>query len=493
MKKYLILCILVLFFVIKLNMVYASDVSLGREGEIIRPLDSTQVSLLQEEITVHLNIKKAGFSCKSIVKNNGPGLEMFVGYPAEEINKPEKTIQTFHDFAAYIDNKNVPFMESNSEQDNEIPNNPHYNKWFLWPLILDKGQIKEVINVFWTENTHDSAGNTVTGFVLKPAKYWYNTPGKILVKYIFENLEPYDVNSVLPANFSFQGNDLVFKTENKIPASDIKIAFNPYYEYQILGLPLSEITEFLDAKNNHQYDYGLKSVDQFLKKNIISQDAKNALSVQKGILFFEKGNFVEAEKLFQVAINKNVNLSAPYYHLCEILQQKKDLNALQKLYDMAVNRHIDPIVLRKIEATLPTQKSDPLPEVRQINIEDNILTAEIEDKKSNLERISMEVWSNESPKKPIILDREINLEGQTYRYHINEKIELPLYIANAYCRLSVYNSSGKKVEKIIPISNRRNKLLSLNKQENSFPFLTVILIILLLINLMIRKAKRKSA
>lgn len=489
MKK--ICIILLIIFFMQSTASHAADFSTGREGEIIRPLEATEVSLLEEDITIQLDLKKAKFICKTKLQNLGPGVEMFVGYPAEEVKAGEKTSQTFHNFITHIDGKLVPFMETSNALDSSIPENPHYNKWFLWPIMLENEQKKEITNIFWTENTYDSLGNALTGFILKPAKYW-NSTGKIKVRYVFNSFEPYAINSAFPANYHFEGNDVVFNFENTPPNSNIKLSFNRDYEYQLANLPLPEIKAFWEIKAKKRYSEGINYLDSYKQENILTKDATNAIDVQKGILLYDKGDFAEAEDLFKIAIKNSTRLSAPYYHLASFYFQRKEITLLQKLLNTAMERRVNPIILRKIESCLNKPPQYYLPVISPIDTHDNSrLTLQIEDKNADIQKISLQVWSKENSRSKILLDKDVDLNGQAYQYYINENISIPVYIATAFCKITVLDGNGQKVEKLITLTNNRNRILSTNVSTAYHSAITLLLVsFILLAVIFIKRSKR---
>ena len=484
MKKYFVFIYLILYFILNISFTAsAADFSTGREGEIIRPLESALVKLVQEDITIHLDTKKTNFLFKTKVKNMGPGIEMFVGYPSEKMNNEGMTAQTFRDFCTYIDGRSVPIMETDSAQEEGLPKNPQYDKWFLWPLILDTGQVKEVTNNYWIQNSSDASGNTISGFILKPAKFWYGKPDKVTVRYVFDSFEPYVINSALPANFTFEGDQLVYNFDNVVPESDIKLSFNPNYEFQILDIPASEINAFWDAKNNKHYDNALKLISAYLNNNNnLTLETKLALKTQMGIVFMAKGDLNKAQTLLEEGLNNNLSLSAIYYHLAKIYASKNNIEELNKLYNKAISNHINPVVVRKIESYLPLPNPNSIPEIVQFNADDvSHITAEIFDKDANIEKISLEILTKESNNTKILSYREINISGQSYHYFVKEKFVLPVFIKNAYCRLCVIHGSGKNIEKVLPLSNRKSNLLSNKEIDDSTPISVVIAIVVLLL------------
>ena len=492
MKKYITILILFIFF-LQAAAVHAADFSTGREGEIIRPLETTEVTLLEGRIDVKLDFKKANFICTTIVQNLGPGVEMFVGYPAEEVKPGGKTTQTFRDFITYIDGDAVPFMETSSAEDSVIPENPNYNKWYLWPIMLENKQKKEIKNVFWTENTYDSLGNALTGFILKPAKFW-NGVGKIEVRYIFDSFEPYTIISAFPANYHFVKNDLVFDFENTVPNSNIKLSFNPDYEYQLANLPLSEIKRFWEIKASGKYNEGIYYLNTYKQKNTLTKDALTAIDVQKGILLFVNGNNQEAESLFKTAIENSTHLSAPYYHLASIFSERKEYDSLKELLNTAMDRHINPIVLRKIESCLETIPNSSLPTITPIAINDSSrFTIQVEDKNADIQKISLQVWTKENSTSKILMDKDVNLNGQAYQYYINENIAIPVYIRNAFCKITVLDGNGQRVEKIINLPNNRNRILSTNVDDAYHVAITLLIVSFILLSVIFfRRSRRKK-
>ncbi len=207
--------------------VAADDAVLGRIGEAVQPIHSSQVRMVEEDVYIKVYPTRCEVTATFRFRNDGPGTSILVGFPEGSLNGDEPGVDTtLHEFSATVDGQPVQVIREVGLQPDQNPRAYDYPSWLTWEMQFSAGQTREVRNTYWVTNSYDSQGWVETGYVMTTGSLWHGPIGRAKLTVELMDIRPSQLVGAFPGDFRFDGDLLVWEWQDIEPTTDLRLVAN---------------------------------------------------------------------------------------------------------------------------------------------------------------------------------------------------------------------------------------------------------------------------
>ncbi|HHV72313.1 MAG TPA: hypothetical protein GXX38_06860 [Clostridia bacterium] len=452
--------IIVMFFILNSKISRADDISLvGRMGEGVRPIANTDIKMISELVKIQVDKMESKVEVDFVFQNTGEKAEILMGVPGEasNVSTSERKVDTaLYDFKVFLDNQKLTVKKEKGIFLNDGDNEFNYSFWYTWPVKFDKNEIRSIKNTYRVKNTLDSTGEIQTGYILKTGASWEGNIGEAKIVLEMIDILPYHLEGVFPADYSFEGEDLVWYYKNFEPSENIRIVANPMKEYKDGGniLGWNHIEELNKYEQLGQYELALGYLDA-LKDNdqIKNEEQEEYYLLKKAIYLYKWGNEKETEDILVKLMKSESKYPQVYYYLAKLYADEGNQRKLLNVYKKVQKLKINPQLIRWIGSLLSEERikenSPVISSMQLVRSKDSLdlfFNALVDDIDGNLQKIKVELWCNENGKKKELANYQPQFYHQPYEYEIEIPLgQLPYYTV-VYGRIIAEDVKGNVVD-----------------------------------------------
>jgi|GEM_PF-5766601 len=232
MKRWMSLGVLGLFTLVLLPApARADDASLGRSGETVFPIGEATVRMASEEVLLRIGPERTDVDLLFTFANDGPGKQVLMGFPLREQHEGRGQPE-LNEFLTLVDGVAVPVKTEKAEAGN-------YPGWMTWEVPFAAGQTRVVKNSYWGGNSFWSNGETKAGYILQTGAAWNGPIGRADVRATLDGVFLPDLQEVVPADYRWDGDDLVWSWREFEPSDDIAVRWNlrPWHLALLAAMP----------------------------------------------------------------------------------------------------------------------------------------------------------------------------------------------------------------------------------------------------------------
>lgn len=218
--------------------VLADDTSAGRDVDGIYPVQSVDVEMVEEDVTIELFTPEGVTSlpglysrarCEFVFRNKTAGpLDVLMAFPAEPAaaENPDYGDPVVRDFKSLVGDRELPVtLEPASSQ--VASGLGSYSSWYTFTVHFGPGEQVSVVNTYWVKNTSNSIGEVFVRYVLETGRYWSGPIGRATVTVKLGDVGPWYVDNLYPGNWRFapDGHSLVWHRENFEPVYNLAVRY----------------------------------------------------------------------------------------------------------------------------------------------------------------------------------------------------------------------------------------------------------------------------
>lgn len=203
----------------------ADDSVLGRSGETVIPLTDATIQMVAEKVILALDGKRTQADLTFTFTNDGPARTVLMGFPMGKNPTERAGDLELHDFKTWVDGEPV---EVKRETGGPPPTggNVEYPAWMTWPVSFGEGQTRVVRNTYWGSHRFYSNGDIWAGYILKTGSVWKGPIGHAVIR-VRPDFLPVDLAQLSPADYRWEGDELVWEWRDFEPEADIDVVWNP--------------------------------------------------------------------------------------------------------------------------------------------------------------------------------------------------------------------------------------------------------------------------
>ncbi|MEW6081279.1 MAG: hypothetical protein AB1576_05790 [Bacillota bacterium] len=337
-------CLVVALLILTPHSALANDASLGRVGESVQPIYSTQVEMAAEEVTIRVTPTCSFVEASFTFRNQGPNTTVLMGFPQPGPGEGREEFRDdlgLHEFKTLVDGQEVHVALEKGLVPESRPRDIDYPSWHTWEVEFSPGQTRTVTNTYWVKNTQWSNGEALAGYVLVTGGTFMGPIGHARVTLVMEGILPYQIRRVQPGDFRFEGQDLVWEWRDLEPGADIDV----FYDTRGL-LPFAEAALDLDGRATQWEEWLSQGRHEEVLATLDETGAASqaALALYRARALEGLGRSAEAAAAWQGLLDTEGKDDAPLAHLA----------APEALYHLALhgNKTGDREALRRIHGNL---------------------------------------------------------------------------------------------------------------------------------------------
>lgn len=463
LKKVAVFCaILAICFGMLPNNSLADNSILGRSGEGVRPITDTEIKMVSQLVRVKAGKQESEVEIDYVFQNTGEKTEVLMGIPEGRLRvQGQSTLKgdvSLHNLTAYIDSQKVNVWKERGIFLNDAPHKQFdYPFWFTWSVKFERNEVKSIRNKYKVKNTINSSGEIELGYILRTGAHWKGSIGETKVIFELDQILPYQLEGVFPADYRFEGKNLVWYYKDFEPTENIRILASPQKDYfqgeMFLGQKGMEALERYEQLEQYElalgYLYALKDNGQIMD----SEEAEEFFLIKKAAYQTELGIVDEAENTWSQLMAKDSKYSQIYYYLAKIYHEQNNERKLVEVYRKIKKLKINPQLLRWIETMLPKERvKENQPVINNIQIvrsktnNDLLFKFSLGDADGNLHKMRVKLWYYENKQKKLLADYQPEFLQQLYEYESQTEIgQLPYYTV-VYAQVSGEDSKGNSVD-----------------------------------------------
>ncbi len=222
----------------------ADDTSAGRDVDGVYPIDSPDVEMASENVTIELFRPEGETSlpglysrarCEFSFRSRSPTpQDVLMAFPAEvapDENQPEIGDMRVRDFKAFVKGPDgeaeLPVaLEPTSEK--MTSDQGRFSTWYTFTVHFEPGETKTVVNTYWVKNTISSNGEAWVSYVLETGRNWAGPIGEATVTLKLGDILPAYVDNLYPGNWRFtpDGRSLVWRRTSFEPSYNLVVRYN---------------------------------------------------------------------------------------------------------------------------------------------------------------------------------------------------------------------------------------------------------------------------
>ncbi|MDQ7794521.1 MAG: hypothetical protein RDU89_08940 [bacterium] len=214
---------------------HANDASVGRIGETIRPIQDTQIQMMAEEVRVHVTRERTYVEATFTFRNTEFATTVLMGFPEHQLeDEGFPGDPHLRDFRTWVDGVSTPAKRepglvpkvTGSDDSGSLLRERDFPAWHTWEVPFAAGQTREVRNTYWCHPTFRSNGEVGTGYILVTGATWYGKIDRATVTFEFDGILPYQLSTVSPGDYRFEGTSLVWEWTDFEPVEDIRLVID---------------------------------------------------------------------------------------------------------------------------------------------------------------------------------------------------------------------------------------------------------------------------
>ncbi|NLC68333.1 MAG: DUF4424 family protein, partial [Clostridiaceae bacterium] len=433
---------------------YANDTSLGRFGETVRPIDNPNIIMQSENITVRVFEGMSKVECEFVFLNDSDKeTTVLMGFPSgepddESGDKAEWFLDyRLYNFAAWVDGEIVEVRlekgaktgseggktgeDGETMEDgkigidtgigaNELGLNFPY--WYTWEVSFKPGEKKIVKNTYETANTTSSIGMAQAGYILTTGAPWKDRIGDAKVTFIMEGIKPYQVESITPANYTYEGNTIMWQFEDFEPDTNISVTFNIREEYLLKEQFRydEKLRPVIELEGQGKYAELVGLINEIMNKKEYNTDSMfSSMYVETGLKLTkakallkigeESGNenaVKEAMELLEDITETGVTGCMEAAYILLGCYKERGMDKYRELYDKRVFLRTNGVFQRLAADMFPDLESGHSPEITNLKVTAQKVCVDIEDKDDDLKKFSVKVWYMEDGERLHLLDHQ---------------------------------------------------------------------------------------
>lgn len=427
---------------------YANDTSLGRFGETVRPIGNPNIIMQSENIIVRVSEGVSKVECEFVfINDSDKETTVLMGFPSgEPENENKDKIEWFYDyrlydFAAWVDGEEIEVrLEKGTKTGGEDGKNKkdgesgmdandldnmndlglNFPYWYTWEVSFKPGEKKIVKNTYETKNTTSSIGMAQAGYVLTTGAPWKDRIGSGKIVFIMEGIKSYQVESISPANYTYEENTITWQFEDFEPDTNINVVFNLKEEYLLKEQFRydEKLKPVIELEEQGKYEELVEFINEILHKREYNTDymyTETGLKLAKAKTLLKIGhergdeNAVREamELLDDIMDNGGIGCTEAAYILLGCYKER-GIDKYRELYDKKVFLRTNGVFQRLAADMFPDLESGHSPEVTNLKVTAQKVCVDIEDKDDDLKKFSVKVWYVEDGKKLHLLDYQVS-------------------------------------------------------------------------------------
>jgi len=216
----------------------ADDASVGRDIDGIYPVQSVDVEMVSENITIELFTSEGSTTpglysrarCEFVFRNKtSTPLDVLMAFPAE-LAASESGLEgdpVIRDFRAFDGETELPVALEPASA-GPVGEDPIYSSWYTFTVRFEPGEQHTVVNTYWVRNSYNSIGEVWVRYILKTGATWSGPIGKATVTLLLGSLGPQHLLNYYPGDWRFapDGRSLVWQRENFEPTFDLSVYYS---------------------------------------------------------------------------------------------------------------------------------------------------------------------------------------------------------------------------------------------------------------------------
>ena len=402
--------------------IHANDTSLGRFGETVRPIDNPNIIMQSEDITVRISEGTSRVECEFVFINDShEETTVLMGFPSgDSEDKNGKQADWFYDyklydFAAWVDDEEIEVrLERGVGAEETGPDSLNFPYWHTWEVNFKPGEKKIVKNTYETKNTVSSIGIIQAGYVLTTGAPWKGRIENAKIAFITEGIEPYQVESVTPAGYAYEGNVIEWKFEDFEPDVNITVVFNVREKYLLKEQFKydEKLNPIVEMEEQSKYAEMVEFIDEIMRKKEYDTDSiytESSLKLAKAKALLKIGN----ERAAKEAMGMLDNIAdagglgaTEAAHILLGCYKDSGTDKHRELYDKKVFLRTNGVFQKLAVDMFPDLKSGYSPEITNLKVTAHKVCVNIMDKDDDLKKFSVEVWYMEDGKRLHLLDHQ---------------------------------------------------------------------------------------
>ncbi len=231
----------------------ADDTSAGRDVDGVYPIQSTDVEMVAESVTIDLFNPEgetglpgiySKVRCQFVFHNNSARpLDVLMAFPAEAAPMGDSPTEglAVRGFQAFVQTAGGQGQAPGAEE--ELPvtlepasagpremagSTPGFSSWYTFTASFGPGETRTVVNTYWVQNTYNSIGEVWVRYVLETGRNWIGPIGDATVTLNLGEIRPEYVDNLYPGNWRFapDGKSLTWHRVNFEPAYNLAVRYN---------------------------------------------------------------------------------------------------------------------------------------------------------------------------------------------------------------------------------------------------------------------------
>ncbi|NSW91775.1 MAG: DUF4424 family protein [Firmicutes bacterium] len=399
---------------------YANDTSLGRFGETVSPVNNSNVIMQAEDITVRVSEGISKVECEFVFINDSQEeTTVLMGFPSGDLDdETEKMAEWFHDyklynFTAWVDGKEVEVKLEKGVGPETGQDSLNFPYWYTWEVNFKPGEKKTVRNTYETRNTSSSIGLIQTGYVLTTGAPWKDRIENARIIFVMENVEPYQLESISPANYIYEGDRITWEFKDFEPDSNIKVVFSVRERYLLRDQFRydARLNSIIEMENQGKYKEIVEFIDEFMQeKDYDNYDEyiETGLKLARAKALLKIGDDDQAIGILDDIADAGGLGSREAAYLLLSYYKDKGIDKYREFYEKKVFLRTNGVFQKLAVDMFPDLKSGYPPEITNLKITRQKISVDIEDKDDDLKKMSVEVWYMEDGKKMHLVDYQID-------------------------------------------------------------------------------------
>ncbi len=216
----------------------ADDTAMGRAADGVYPIDSADVEMAAEEVTIRLPAEgDDAYAAEAICvftfhNTSAQPVDVLMGFPGEFT--PEFLAESMvtwggvvHDFRAFVDGIEVQVTPETGSLGPEGVRE-RYASWYTFPVSFAPDQTRTVVNTYRFASTANSLGDVYLGYVLTTGGYWKGSIGRAKVTLELGAVRPWQIENLYPNNWRFTPDAKVLTWERAAfePSLNLAVHYN---------------------------------------------------------------------------------------------------------------------------------------------------------------------------------------------------------------------------------------------------------------------------
>lgn len=231
----------------------ADDTSVGRDIDGVYPVQSVDVEMVAENVTIDLFTPEEETSlpgicsrarCEFVFRNtSAQALDVLMAFPAEAVPMGDYPTQglAVRDFKAFVktagDQAEAPGVEeelpvalepASAGPPETAGSIPAFSSWYTFTVPFGPGETRTVINTYWAQNSYNSISEVWVRYILETGRNWSGPIGDATVTLNLGEIRPEYIDDLYPGDWRFtpDGTSLVWHRSGFEPNFNLAVRYN---------------------------------------------------------------------------------------------------------------------------------------------------------------------------------------------------------------------------------------------------------------------------